>query len=146
MMIRLKEGKGFTLVELLIVVAIIGILVLVVLPLLYDAVQRGKQKRTMHDMRTIATGLEAYMVDYNIYPDNIIAIEPYYVSMTPRKDGWGRQWIYDTFEGSQSYSISSGGRDGGGHATALGVTNDFDDSITMVNGRFYSYPAGQQHQ
>ena len=143
---KLKEGKGFTLVELLIVVAIIGIIVMVAVPLFYDAVQRGKQKSTMHNMRTIATGLEAYMVDYNLYPNNIITVEPVYVSVTPRRDGWGRNWVYDTFTGSQSYSLSSGGRDGGGHATVSGITSDFDDSITIVDGRFYSYPAGHQHK
>jgi len=143
---KLKEGKGFTLIELLIVVAIIGIIVVMVVPLLYDAVQRGKQKSTMHNMRTIATGLETYMVDYNLYPNNIITVEPVYVSRTPRKDGWGRNWVYETFSGSQSYSLSSGGRDGGGHATIGGVTSDFDDSITIVNGRFFSYPEGYQHK
>ena len=143
---RLKEGKGFTLVELLIVVAIIGIIVVVVVPLLYDAVQRGKQKRTMHDMRTIATGLEAYNVDYSSYPNNIITIEQNYLRATPRNDGWGQEWVYDTFSESRFYSLSSGGRDGGGHATIPGITNDFDDSITIVNGRFYSYPAGYQHK
>ena len=143
---KLKEGKGFTLVELLIVVAIIGILALIAVPLFYEAVQRGKQKSTMHNMRTIATGLESYMVDYNFYPHNIIAVEPTYVSMTPRRDGWSNDWVYDTFQSDQYYSLSSGGRDGGGHATVEGVTSDFDDSITIVNGRFFSYPAGYQHK
>jgi len=60
--------KGFTLIELLIVVAIIGIIAAIAIPNLLNAIQRGKQKRTMADMRAIATSAEAYAVDNNLYP------------------------------------------------------------------------------
>ncbi|HEX4825179.1 MAG TPA: prepilin-type N-terminal cleavage/methylation domain-containing protein, partial [Candidatus Polarisedimenticolaceae bacterium] len=63
-----KSQKGFTLIELLIVVAIIGIIAAIAIPNLLNAIDRGKQKRTMADMRSIGTAVESYAVDQNVYP------------------------------------------------------------------------------
>ncbi len=59
--------KAFTLIELLIVVAIIAILAAIAVPNFLEAQTRSKVSRTRADMRTVATALEAYAVDHNAY-------------------------------------------------------------------------------
>lgn len=60
--------KAFTLIELLIVVAIIAILAAIAVPNFLEAQTRAKVSRVMADMRSHATALEAYRVDNNRYP------------------------------------------------------------------------------
>lgn len=60
--------RAFTLIELLIVVAIIAILAAIAVPNFLEAQTRAKIARVRADIRTIATGLESYFVDHNKYP------------------------------------------------------------------------------
>jgi len=60
--------RAFTLIELLIVVAIIAILAAIAVPNFLEAQTRSKVSRFMADLRTCATGMEAYYVDANRYP------------------------------------------------------------------------------
>lgn len=60
--------KAFTLIELLIVVAIIAILAAIAVPNFLEAQTRSKSSRGKADMRSIATALEAYRVDNSAYP------------------------------------------------------------------------------
>ena len=60
--------KAFTLIELLIVVAIIAILAAIAVPNFLEAQVRSKVSRSKADMRTLATAIESYHVDNNRYP------------------------------------------------------------------------------
>src|SRR5260221_6983793 len=60
--------RAFTLIELLIVVAIIAILAAIAVPNFLEAQVRAKVTRVKADLRTVATALEAYSVDSNHYP------------------------------------------------------------------------------
>ncbi len=60
--------KAFTLIELLIVVAIIAILAAIAVPNFLEAQTRAKVSRVLSDQRTYATALETYMIDNSAYP------------------------------------------------------------------------------
>jgi hypothetical protein len=130
--------------------------------------QRAKQKRTMADMRSIATAWEARATDMNRYnaaganaglanavtgPELSVALAPTYIKNLPQKDGWGKDYDFGVdqqWQGStaaQAYAIQSAGRDGTIIAApAAGATTNFDCDIVYSNGSFVTYPEGVQTQ
>jgi type II secretion system protein G len=143
-----RDSKGFTLIELLIVVAIIGIIAAIAIPNLLNAIDRGKQKRTMADMRSIGTAVESYAVDNNVYPVAASAavlktlVEPVYIKTMPTTDGWSNTFAVAAV--TTQYTISSNGKDGAASTCAAGTTTSFDEDICFINGQFLRYPQGSQ--
>ena len=63
----MRRAKAFTLIELLIVVAIIGILAAIAVPNFLAAQTRSKVARVFADMRNIETAIESYSLDHGRY-------------------------------------------------------------------------------
>jgi prepilin-type N-terminal cleavage/methylation domain-containing protein len=68
--------RAFTLIELLIVVAIIAILAAIAVPNFLEAQTRAKVSRVKTDMRSIATAFETYRLDNSGYPEYAVIITP----------------------------------------------------------------------
>lgn len=63
-----RTRRAFTLIELLIVVAIISILAAIAVPNFLEAQTRSRVSRIKADMRTLTVGVEAYQIDNRMYP------------------------------------------------------------------------------
>lgn len=81
-----------------------------------NAVERWRQKRTMGDLRTIATAIESYSIDATFYPlaetmEQLAALtEPTYIKELPLTDGWGQPFEYWVL-GRDHYILRSSGGD-----------------------------------
>ena len=67
----LKKKKGFSLVEILIVIAIIGVLARVVMGSLTSAREKGIFTRAKQDLHSVAQALELYSIDNGEYPPDV---------------------------------------------------------------------------
>ncbi|HWS71704.1 MAG TPA: prepilin-type N-terminal cleavage/methylation domain-containing protein [Thermoanaerobaculia bacterium] len=164
---RRKVRNGFSLLELLVVVGIIAILATIAIFNFMGALNRGKQKRTMADMRNIAAAWEARAGDTRsysaagfsfpsvgvTYPALAAVLTPTYVRSLPQTDGWLRPFTFGTDAPlggaagqATTYGIRSAGRDGGysGNTYVAGPTSDSDCDIVYSNGVFVAYPEGVQ--
>jgi len=138
---RKQTEQGFSLIELLIVVAIIGIIAAIAIPQLMDAIDRSKQRRSMGDMHTIATANGTYNVDQQNYAPNLGAlVGGEYLQVAITTDGWGTNFVYNTT--GDSYDLTSLGSDSAaGPAPPNPWVNDpFDPDIIVRDGMFIQAP------
>lgn len=138
----------------LVLVMIVGILAAIAVPNLITAMQRSKQKRTMADMRAIATAVESYGNEHGRYPEATSAselaraLEPAHLKNAPMKDGWERELRYECWTGDDPcdhYAIASAGKDGLFQHDSLreyssGAVTDFDCDLVFANGVFVTHP------
>ena len=120
---RSRFEKGMTLLEVMIVIAILGLLASVVVVAVMDQLENSKVKTTKLKMGTIKTALNQYKVNHGEYPggDGLKKLlnppegmRPYLKGKDVPKDSFGNAIIYKASTGSNGvpFELISKGSDG----------------------------------
>ncbi len=120
-----RHDGGFTLIEILIVIVIMGLLISLVAPAMFSKVSSSQRKTSMAQMQMISTALDTYRLDVGSYPEKLDELRksdspgwdgPYMPRDIPA-DPWGNPYNYSVTKGGETpYTLSSygaGGRPGG---------------------------------
>jgi len=134
---------GFTLIEILVVIAVIAILASVVTPLVFRNVGDARVSAARAQVEIFATALDSYRLDNDYYPSTtqgLVALRSApsglpaarnwrgpYIRKDPPLDPWNRPYVYQSpgRANPESYDLLSYGRDGqsGGSGEDADVTS-----------------------
>jgi general secretion pathway protein G len=122
---NVPPAKGFTLMELLLVLVIISMLAALVGPTLYQRIKPAKQSAARAQLANFGTALDAFFVDTERYPttqeglgalrtkpENSDKWEGPYLKKEVPMDPWGHPYIYRAPGRSGGFEIFSFGADG----------------------------------
>ncbi len=134
-----RAQSGFTLIEIMVVLVIIGLLMGIVGPRLIRQEEKAKVKAARIQIETLGTALDTYRLDVGRYPstqEGLAALRqrpfgidrwdgPYLKKDVP-KDPWERPYLYRSpGEGGRPYDLYSLGADGspGGEGDSRDITS-----------------------
>ncbi|MBN1278039.1 MAG: type II secretion system major pseudopilin GspG, partial [Deltaproteobacteria bacterium] len=120
-----RRDRGFTLIEVLIVMVILGLLAALVGPRMFGKVGKSKQNAAKAQISLFGTALDTYRLDVGRYPKTeqglqALRVKPDgeekwdgpYVSKEIPLDPWGNPYIYESPSEHGDYAITSLGADG----------------------------------
>lgn len=116
-----RRQRGFTLIEILIVVMIIGLLASFVAPNLIGRYERSKEEIAKAQVEMLSSGVLSFKLDLNRYPVSLEELTkstdpkwrgPYLSKQELPKDPWGKDYIYKTPGDHGPFDLYSLGPDG----------------------------------
>jgi general secretion pathway protein G len=134
---REPNKKGFTLIEILVVMVIIGLIAALVGPRLFPKLGKGKQSAAKAQIELLGQALDQFRLDVERYPTtqeglNVLWINPNiekwdgpYLKKELPVDPWGKAYIYQCPGTNGDYDLFSYGRDG-----ALGGEGEDQDIVS----------------
>ncbi|MBI5419930.1 MAG: type II secretion system major pseudopilin GspG [Deltaproteobacteria bacterium] len=125
---RLRDRGGFTLIEIMVVIVILGLLAALVVPKLIGRTEEAKRTQTRVQIKNIQQALELFKLDNGFFPATEQGLEALvrvpetgripknyrkggYIDRVP-KDPWGNPFVYVSPGSRGDFDISSYGSDG----------------------------------
>jgi general secretion pathway protein G len=134
-----RHEQGFTLVEILVVITIIGLIMGLIGPRVLNYLTESKAKAARIQIESLASALDLYFLDNGRYPSSAEGVTalvqrppsaaawngPYLKGGVVPTDPWGKPYLYRSPGQHGTYDLSSYGADGqeGGTGAAADVTN-----------------------
>lgn len=142
-----RKGPGFTLVELLLAIVILGILLTIAISSYEDYIERSRVARAMSDIRVIELAIERFFIDKSNYPESldelagqIPAVDPWenpyqYLNIATTKGKGQVRKDHNLVPLNSDYDLYSLGKDGAS-LPPLTAKASRDDVVRANNGRF----------
>jgi len=143
-----KRNSGLTLLELMIVIAIISILASIAIPNYFDSLNKARYVTAISDLHQISTAIDYYYLENGVYPNNLGVIG------MAINDPWGRPYQYSIVvfppgrpsyrqDGrlrpvSTDYDLCSMGADGRSQRNFMAHFSR-DDIVRANNGAYWGY-------
>jgi general secretion pathway protein G len=130
-----KNERGFTLIEIMVVVVIIGLLATLVTVNLLENADKAKVVKARADIKALENALELYKLDSGRYPNTQEGVkalvtkteshDSYIKGGSVPKDPWGKEYVYLSPGSHGDFDILSYGADGepGGAGTNADITS-----------------------
>jgi general secretion pathway protein G len=146
---KIKHPKAFTLIEALIIVAILGTLLTLLVPNINSLILKGKNTKAASDIASISRKIEDYFLDNGNYPETLTDIgivdlqDPwknpyqYLVIFGKKKNEVDGKWRKDRFlvPLNSDFDLYSSGKDEKS-TPPLTAKDSWDDTVRANNGEF----------
>ncbi|MFA6463475.1 MAG: prepilin-type N-terminal cleavage/methylation domain-containing protein [Candidatus Paceibacterota bacterium] len=114
MKVNKKQNAGFTLIELMVVIAIIGIFSAVAIPSYLSSKAKSRDSIRLGDLKNISLAIQNSWQEsgYKTWPQNLSEISSYFSNNTVPKDPQGNDYLYtpygdDTGTGKKDFCLAT---------------------------------------